>query len=624
MQDVDAPFLSAVKAPVRRIAQQVVINFVDNAVLGDLLSVSGDSYDSMLAAERAIDGWDEVVHEMAFADPYEDSRARVFPANNLYPLTNEAGWWGNSLANDSGEISGGETLTLEYAVPTSVKTIQWFADARLGHPVNFVIDYHDGVGWTTLATVTNYSSATYTLELPTAVNVEQLRITISKVKHGQSYAKLLEFQGGLVLDVTNRVISWEITKEREADGSQPYGNSSANQISLELDNADGLFYRNNPEPYAAYMRANRKITVRCGVYVAGSPVLLPQGTFYTRGWKAAQNNATCRVTGWDRAKRLGEVDYGTSQVLLNQRISDMVEMLGSTYGLDPREMQIDETSGVIPYGWFDRKSYWSHLKDLAIGAGGQVYFDEFNRLVFESAEALASRITPVETITDLDTIISAAEGWEQDKMRNSVIVPVEPLAPEAEQNICSLNEEIVVPGSGTKRVTLFFSNTPCIDVQTPEISGGAHISIDSWSAYVWGGELVLENSDGADETVTAITVDGKPLTGAGGLVAESTDAISVRENGERVYELPSGARRFVQSLVFGQALAAGMLDALVDPGGVITVSGRGRPELQLADRVSVENPGLGIDGDFWITRIRLTYKGGLDAEYTLLEVPDAE
>jgi hypothetical protein len=276
---------------------------------------------------------------------------------------------------------------------------------------------------------------------------------------------------------------------------------------------------------------------------------------------------------------------------------------------------------VVNYAWFVPASYWSHLRDLAVAAGGVVYFDEENRLIFESLNFLAGKLTSVATLTDLESIFNTSESWEQDNMRNHVVVPVRPLTPDTEQEIYRLTETISVPAGGSKGLTLFFNKSPCINVQTPVVAGGAHVSISSWTAYAWGGYLVLANSGGAAENATIISVDGQPLIELGGVEAESENATLVLLNGRRTYRVPNEAARFIQSLSTAEALAPDLLAALQDPSSARVVRMRGRPELQLGDRCTFQNTRLSLEGDYWLTRIRLNYSGGLDMDATILEVP---
>jgi hypothetical protein len=623
MQVVSAAYLTAIVAPVRKVVQSVVIKFVDNRIIGTTIVVTAGEGDVDAAPKGCVvDGKTIVLAENALADPFDETdalgRARMYPADDLYPLADGIIWFGDTLSGDDRSISGGEPLILTYFSATNIYNVSWSGDEWLGRPEDFAIDYWNGSTWVSIDSVTGWASAAWSKTLVSPITTTKLRITVTKLNLPQTSAKLIEFEGGLSLDATGLVAQWEILQERSTDNmTNPLGNASSNQITLEISNIDNLFFRHGSSIYAPYLVANRRITVQCGVHLADeSDELVQVGTFYTIGWDADLDSPTVRVTAWCRSKLLKEVDFAASIVYTGQTISQLVKILALDFGLLDAEMAVDDTSDVIPYAWFNKASYWSHLTALAAAEGGQVYFDELDRLVFENRSHLADHAAPVATLADTDAVIGVREGWEQSRMRNDIRVTPKALATAASQQICNLTDTLTVPASSTLVVTLFFSASPCVNVQTPAITGGAHVTVNAWTAFAWGGILTLANSAAADETVTAVTVIGQPLEESGGYEGTAEDGNLILLNGRRTYLVES---RLIQSRDHAQALADGLLPALKDPGAEIGVRSRGRPELQLADTVTVNVGRMGIADNYQILRSRLVYDGGLAGELTLLE-----
>ena len=624
MQSVSSAYLEAITAVERQIVTEVEVTLVDNETLADQITPSGDEAESMVGVARAVDRKVAAPRTFAFADPYDENdpqeRSRIYPSDNLYPATSEAGWRGDTLSDANGDISGGEDLVLTYNPAVDIRTINWWADTHLGYPADFEVFYWDS-SWVSIESVTGNDEPRWSKTLDEAINTTKLKISVTKMSHAKDPARLLEFQGGLSVDVSDRVNYWEILEEREGEGSVPVGNAATKQLTLELDNSDGVFYRNSGSIYAPYLNANKKIRVWCGVVLAdGSKEVLPQGEFFSKSWGASEGEVTAKVTGWDRSKRMKEDEYSTSAILQSKSIADLVEVIAKAYGLTDEDLEIDSTDGLVDYAWFEPKSYWSHLEDLAIGEGGSVYFNGLGKLVFENRSHLADNSTPVATLRDLDTFENLQESWEQSRLKNRVIVPVRPLTPATAAEVYNLQETITVPAGGTKSLTVFFAERPVINPQTPAITGGGNISIQSWNSYAWGGLLVLQNTGGSDETVTQITVDGQLLEEKGGLRAVDEDSVSVSQNGPRTYTVPDKGSRFIQSLDVAESMASGLLDVLKDPGGSYKAKGRGRPELELADAITAVSSKLNIDEAFWIVRMLKKYDGGLSCEYGLLEV----
>lgn len=625
MQSISAEYLEAITATERQIVTRVEVTFVDNETLADQITTVGDQAESLVGTARAIDSKVIAPRKFAFADPYDENddgnRARVYPAADLYPTTSEAGWWGDTLSDANGDISGGEALTLEYSPAVDILSVNWWANEHLGYPVDFEIDYWNGGNWVNIVTVTGNAETQYGLILDSTINTTKMKLNVTQMSHAKDPARVLEFQGGLSEDMTERVNYWEILEEREQEGSVPVGNAATAQLSLELDNSDGVFYRNSGSLYTPYLTANKKIRVWCGVVLAdGSEELVPQGEFFTKSWKAAESEVIVKVKGWDRSKRMKEDDYSTSEVLEDKGIDELAETIAKAYGLTDEDLDIDPTVGEVEYAWFDPKSYWSHLEDLAIGEGGSVYFNGLGNLVFENRSHLQDNLTSVATLRDLDTFFDMDEGWDQTRLRNRVVVPVRPLTAATSAEVYNFQETITVPASGEKSLSIFYPERPVINPQTPAITGGANISIKTWTDYAWGGTLVLQNASGSDETVTQITIDGQLLEEKGGVRAIEIDEVSKSQNGTRTYTVPNKGSRFIQSLAVAETMSEDLLDVLKDPGGYYTAPGRGRPELELADVITVVSSKMDINEDFWILRMLKKYDGGLLCDYGLLEV----
>jgi hypothetical protein len=628
MQSVSSAYLTAISANVRKIVQAVTIAFIDNRSIGATITVTASEGDVAAASKDSVrDGKDTIVLNYALGDPYDETdslgRARMLPGDTLYPCEDNIAWFGATVSNDSNVISGGEALVLTYAAGVTINYVRWASNSFLGRPVDFLVEYWDGSNWQTIQSVTAWAAASWSKVLPAPITTTKLRITVTKVNLPQTSVKLIEFEGSLTLDATGLVKDWEIIKERSADSqTEPLGNASSNQVTLELDNTGSLFYRHGSSIYAPYLAANRRVTLQCGVVLAGGgSELVPVGAFYTVTWNAELTSPTVRIVAWDRSKLMKETDFASSLVYVNYTISDLVKMLCLAFGLAYSEVVIDETTDVIPYAWFDKDTYWNHLAALAEAEGGQVYFDELDRLVFENRSHLADHETLlVDTLSENTTIIDVQEGWDQSRMRNDIRVTPTALQPDVEQNICHLTDVLTVPAGGDLPLTIYFSKSPCINVQTPVVSGGSHVTVSGWTAYAWGGDLTLHNSGGADESVTAITADGQPLIASGGIEGAATDDTLITLNGRRTYALQS---RLIQSQAHAQALADDLLPVLKDPGAMITVDSRGRPELQLADALALLVTKMGMSNytnPYQITRSQMTFDGALAAKLTLLEV----
>lgn len=508
-------------------------------------------------------------------------------------------------------------LQIDFDAPKTIGNLVLAFEQLLNHYAkNFTISYYDG-SWHDLTIVANEQTFIELEVDPPKANVTKLKLTIFSVNLADSYAKVVEFGGGFSEEFNvDDIDTLRILKERQfSEGSLPIGNASANSLDLILNNTENDFFPQNiHSPYHTLFKDNRRIHAYLGVVLPDESVeWLKQGVFYSGDWKCPDNSPTASASAMDRAKLLMQSQFSTSIVYQGQTISYLVEVVLADAGLDTSEYQIDTISTTIPYAWFEPMTHWQALKQLAECCCANIYFDEDGIFRFESKEHLAGHTTSQTTISDSVNLISCDNPFAYSEVRNYIEVISKPLIPDVEQEIYNMQEEQFDLGAGDyKYLTLFFSKTPCIDVQTPvfDYSGGTVI-IKSWTAYAWGGDIVLQNLSNTLATITEITVDGKPLIDTGEIRAISKDDVLVTEQGAKKYTLTNN---FIQSLSFAQEIANFILATYKAPEKDVDAEVRGNFALQLGDRITVVNAQNSINADYWILKDELTFNGTLSGK----------
>jgi hypothetical protein len=411
MQTVTASYQTAVLATERQVRQVTEIVFLDNTMLGISPTYSASSTCDLLVtpAAKAFNGLTAPSRDYAWVG--QD----IYPSSTLYPVPDnaEVGWWSENAANGSGVFSPAETLTISYDGVQTLQSLRVYGDVRLGYPVDFSVLYSTALApgsgdWTTLVNVTGNNTVVCGIWSSVPIHARHLRLSISRWSHGNKRAKILEFEASFSAQLTDLVVSASLTKERSAEDegtTLPYGNSSANELTLVLDNTDNAFYpRNSQSPYYPYLKQNRKIRFSLGLVLPdGSTEYLSQGTFYTASWKASRTSPTVTVTARDHAKRLMEQEFAYSQVYEGKTISQLVRILAEAYGLG--STLIDATTEAMPYAYFAKDKYWTHLDKLAQGETGAVYFNEADALVFENRSHLFGTRLATDCTTGAGSIL---------------------------------------------------------------------------------------------------------------------------------------------------------------------------------------------------------------------------
>jgi hypothetical protein len=399
MQSVSAGFLTGILADERRILQHTEITLVDNPPNWASATCSASStLDPILTpVTQAFNGKNYPQRKFAWVG--ED----CFPAGDLYPVapdgSSEIGWWSENSGDENGNFASPEWIQVDYGANIQVEAVAVHCYKLWGYPLDPVVQYStNGTDWTTIAVTPMNDSASslywsIVYLLPSLIEARYIKLTFSQWSKPNKRAKIIELEPGWTIDVSDRIKSINILKERSADdesSSLPIGNSSANECNIEIDNTDGAFYQHNTSsPYYGYLKRNRKVRVWFALGLDDEEYL-PQGVFYTVSWQGSRTSPSVKVTAWDGAKRMMETQCSTFPIYENKRISEVAQLLVEHYGLTVGDYRIFPTAETIPYTWFAKNDYWSNLQALAAGETGCVYFHENGRLIFENRYHIAT------------------------------------------------------------------------------------------------------------------------------------------------------------------------------------------------------------------------------------------
>lgn len=628
MLPVSEAFRTAAQAVVRKPLQRVTCWFADNRSLESIttITVPGELDATDFPKENLINSRTQAPKTWALA------RDDCYPADDLFPIDEgwEGGWFSDTVAGAGGAVAPAQEIIFEYSTDQYVQTFEVWGDDWLGYPVDFKWYYYDEptLAYVEAASVTGNTAEYHLTTLATPVLTGKVKLEISKISRANDYPAVMEIQTTMATDLSSRVQSLTIVKERayRREGSIPLGNVAAAELNLVLDNADGAFFvGNTASPYYGYILPNRKIKVELGFVLAdGSSEYCDAGVFYTARWKSPARSAATTVRALDGWKILKRTKW-QGPVVESNSISELVTTVAAAGGLAGGDVAIDDTYTDVPYAPFDDKTLFEHLKALAIGEGGAVYFDESGVFCFEDRDHLDAHAATGVTIDQDTSVEDATDEVDEGTLVNRVRVQSSRLAEAAQTTIWSLQETVNVPPSGSVTFDVRFQGA-AVDIAAPVIvTGGADVTVDSYSYDSYGGTITLANAGAVIETVTAMTIDGKLLEEDGQIIAEAEAPLSVNDYGEQAYSL---SNEYIQSLDQAQSLADDLLDAYNALGTelVVAMKARGLPHLQLGDKVHVDCTQAHISFDGWVVRSRLNFADGLHGELTVLTegipVPD--
>ena len=242
--------------------------------------------------------------------------------------------------------------------------------------------YWNGSSWSTTKFTT-----------PSApVNVKKVIVAVNTISVADSYLGVIEVGARYIQDVSNRIVSFQVSKTSSDDSSGivPVGSVTANALSMSLEGYDkkGIEYDKtmpfNKDNINLYK--NVKVTPFNKI---GDDVI-PQGVFYIDSFTLSEFG-DIDIQGLDGAKFLQEIlapdiviQNAPSQAII-RRLLDSVGFTGynfNTYGkADPNKV---DSATIVPLYWFteDTKTVWQHIQDLCRDTQMIATFDNNDILQF--------------------------------------------------------------------------------------------------------------------------------------------------------------------------------------------------------------------------------------------------
>lgn len=322
--------------------------------------------------------------------------------------------------------------------------------------------------------------------------------------------------------------------------------------------------------------------------------------------------------------------------MFSMQLTGLIAMAGVTtdvvlsaifeqFGLSPSQYVLATGRNVIPFVFFDKgKNVGNAFRELMQAEGGALWIDEQGIIRFE--QRLLPISTPVMHFNDsnVEDIVGSGDSEIINTVRiRSDIRAVQDFQPvytstdpETGQ---SLIEPITVPSGGSTFHTADLED-PLLSVSTPTIgqktdnswfvvtnmSGDpviSNVSITLTNLNNNNYVMLFENTNGFPVLVTQVEVWGEPAKIIDEIRYEAYDEDSVAAYEEQVLEIDNN--------MFGsesncESFALTIIDAYKDFNGVIEMSVKGDPSLQLGDIITVDTRD--IIGQYKVIKITNTMR----------------
>lgn len=343
----------------------------------------------------------------------------------------ERGWW--SSTGGSGWVQS------VWPVGRLVNRITLYTMEGYPNANSVTVEYQiAGGGWTT-AFSGSLSSSVYINSWDFAeVLVTGLKVTVGSTYGGD--ARVSELQGLYVKDISDRIITLDVTEVREEyDQTVPVGTTAANSFAMDLDNTDNIFDPFGGSPYGPYITEGNKVTVSFGANTAGPGIrpavfkYLQMGVFYTDEWTLSTDAMTARCTGRDYSKYLQENSFFWSKTWANVTAGEVIKEVLMMDNIPFSSITVDELGlNKFPVLYIKQVPPWSFMGEIALADQGMFGFDSFGNFHYRSYTTLPNSL-PAWTLAGDTNIVSATITTRL--YINKMTVKINPLLKAAETGL---------------------------------------------------------------------------------------------------------------------------------------------------------------------------------------------
>lgn len=251
--------------------------------------------------------------------------------------------------------------------------------------------YYNGSSWST----TKFAQ-------PSApANIKKIIVTVNTISVANSFLGVIEVGARYIQDISDRIVSFQISKTASdaTSGIVPVGSVTSNSLYLSLEGFDrkGLEY----DKTQSFNKTNISLykNVKLMPFNKIDNDIIQQGVFYIDSFKISEFG-DMDIQGLDGAKFLQEIlapdiviQNAPSQAII-RRLLDSVGFTNynfNTYGKN--NSSVTDSATIVPLYWYteDTKTVWQHIQDLCKDTQMIATFDNNDVLQFYPRDYLFDR-----------------------------------------------------------------------------------------------------------------------------------------------------------------------------------------------------------------------------------------
>lgn len=403
-------------------------------------------------------------------------------------------------------------------------------------------------------------------------------------------------------------------EEAQADGDNPLGVVSANEINITLRNDNQYFNPNNEDsPYYGKMHPNVLIKPYLGLQITDASgntsfEWISLGYFYSSSWEAESDTIYADVVCHDKLFSIGQKEVPRIPTMQSISKYTMFETLFKALGLDSDDYDIDSSlsDDILPIGYYYKGKVKKALSKMTEAFNCSAFMNRENKIkVLNNSTVVAS----VSTMSDSNLINNSNMPEDFDSIYSDITIKYSHHTVGEKTSILRI-EDLDIDAGGSSFTNLEFINAPIAFVAYIKITEIPHVSLSSFSIGTWGMDISFNNTASANQKIT-LEVFGYPFDIVKNEITER-DATAYSLIDEKILEIDNP---LIQLASDATDLATVILPIVADPKAYIECNTRGDMSLELEDTITVDDDTNKIgELDIIPLRYKYRYDGGLECD----------
>jgi hypothetical protein len=232
---------------------------------------------------------------------------------------------------------------------------------------------------------TSWSTTEFTT--PTAgVDLTGLKLQVNTVSETNGYLGIIEIAAKYVIDISNRLVSFGISKSSSdsPNGLIPVGDVTSNSLNLSINGYDQSYLVYDKTIAFNKSKVNLYNNIKVKPFVTIGSEIVKLGVFYVSDFTVSEFG-DIQITALDGAKELQYIKAPEmvakemSSLALIRRLLDGVGFTNYNFNL-----ATTDTSSISPLYWYtdNSKTVWQHIQDICKDTQMIATFDENDILQF--------------------------------------------------------------------------------------------------------------------------------------------------------------------------------------------------------------------------------------------------